>query len=68
VNPPPAPRIIKTDGPHTAEALNVLAKDLKGAGIKAAVDKASKIIELSVNPLGGAPLGPSDGLLYGLTT
>jgi hypothetical protein len=59
-------RVLKTDGPHTQEVLKVLDKDLGKAGMPVALQRASRIIELSVDPLGGAPAEPSDGLLYGL--
>jgi len=36
------------------------------SGTDAAIKKASKIIELSVDPIAGKPAEPSDGLLYGL--
>lgn len=66
MNPASVQRSIKIDGPHTSEVLNVLAKDLGKNGIAAALQKASKIIELSVNPAADPPSDPSDGLLYGL--
>jgi len=59
-------RQIVTDGPHTQEVLNVLRKDLGEAGVAEARSKASRIIELSVDPIAGQPEEPSDGLLYGL--
>jgi hypothetical protein len=59
-------RVLITDGIHTQEVLAVLQKDLKAAGIAVALQKASKIIELAVNPKSGPPSEPSDGLLYGL--
>ena len=59
-------RTIKTDGPHTSEVLKVLTKDLGKSGIGAALQKAAKIVELSVDPDAGPPTDPSDGLLYGL--
>jgi hypothetical protein len=59
-------RTIIADGPNATEVLNVLRKDLGKDGAEAATMKASKIIELSVDPLAGKPLEPSDGLLYGL--
>jgi hypothetical protein len=63
---PTTQRIPITDGAHTAEVLKVLDRDLGKAGIEAARQKAARIIELSVNPIGGPPPEPSDGLLYGL--
>jgi hypothetical protein len=59
-------RVIKTDGPHTEEVLKVLAKDLGPTGIEVAMQRALRIIEFAVDPLGGVPKEPSDGLLYGL--
>lgn len=64
--PPASERTITIDGPHATEVLNVLKKDLGGEGTQAAIRKASKIIELSVDPRAGKPSEPSDGLLYGL--
>ncbi len=61
-----ANRTIIDDGAHTTEVLTVLKQDLGAAGIKAAKDKAAKIIALSVDPIAGPPPQPSDGLLYGL--
>jgi Z1 domain len=61
-----AQRALITDGPHTQEVLKVLEKDLGNAGIAVALQKASRIIELAVNPTAGPPAEPSDGLLYGL--
>ncbi|MCU1224681.1 MAG: hypothetical protein JWQ42_2774 [Edaphobacter sp.] len=60
------PRIIKTDGPHAEEVLNVLRKELGVDGTAKAVAKAKRILELSVDPTQGKPSQPSDGLLYGL--
>ncbi len=59
-------RVLITDGPHTQEVLKVLFKDLGKSGVTVALQKASRIIELAVNPIGGPPAEPSDGLLYGL--
>ena len=59
-------RVLKTAGPHTQEVLKVLEKDLGQAGMTVALQRASRIIESSVDPLGGPPKEPSDGLLYGL--
>ena len=59
-------RTIIIDGAHATEVLNVLRKDLGKDGTEAAIKKASKIIELSVDPIAGNPPEPSDGLLYGL--
>ena len=66
MNPTSTQRTIKIDGPHTSEVLKVLAKDLGKNGIATALQKASKIIALSVNPEADPPPDPSDGLLYGL--
>jgi len=57
---------IISDGPHAVEILRILENDLKAAGTAAAAKKAERIIELSVDPNGGPPSQPSDGLLYGL--
>jgi hypothetical protein len=59
-------RTLITNGLHTQEVLTVLEKDLGKQGTTVAFHKASKIIELAVNPLDGPPAEPSDGLLYGL--
>jgi hypothetical protein len=59
-------RVLITDGIHTQEVLNVLEKDLGKSGTTVALQKASKILELAVNPVGGPPAEKSDGLLYGL--
>ena len=61
-----AQRVIVTDGLHTTEVIQVLEKDLGKAGVETALRKASRIIDLSVDPLGGPPPERSDGLLYGL--
>jgi len=61
-----AQRALVTDGLHTQEVLTVLERDLGKPGTVVALHKASKIIELAVNPLAGPPAEPSDGLLYGL--
>lgn len=59
-------RFIIQDGPHTTEVCNVLRPDLGETGLQTAISKASRIIELAVDPIGGPPPEPSDGLLYGL--
>lgn len=59
-------RNVITDGRHTEEILKVLEPDLGPEGIKSALEKATRIIELSVDPIAGKPDQPSDGLLYGL--
>jgi hypothetical protein len=59
-------RVVSIDGPHTTEVKRVLDKDLGKAGVRAALLKAAKIIELSIDPRGGPPAETSDGLLYGL--
>ena len=61
-----AKRVLITDGTHTQEVLNVLEKELGKRGMEVALRKASKIIELAVDPKAGPPAEPSDGLLYGL--
>src|SRR5882724_4272455 len=55
-----------TNGPHTVEILRILENDLKATGLAAAAQRAERIIDLSVDPNGGPPAQPSDGLLYGL--
>jgi len=55
---------IISSGPHAVEILRILENDLKAAGTAAAAKKAERIIELSVDPNGGPPSQPSDGLLY----
>lgn len=62
---PSAKRSIATDGRHTKEVENVLKPDL-GGSIDDIRARASQIVKLSVDPKGGAPAQPSDGLLYGL--
>lgn len=62
----PDQRSITSGGPNTVEILKVLEKDLGPAGIKSAIEKAAKIIELCVDPKAGPPPQDSDGLLYGL--
>jgi Z1 domain len=59
-------RPLITDGPHTQEVLKVLEKDLGKPGLSVALGKATRIIELAVDPTGGPPREKSDGLLYGL--
>jgi len=63
---PATQRVLITDGTHTQEVLSVLEKDLGKSGTAVALRKASRIVELAVNPVGGPPAEPSDGLLYGL--
>jgi hypothetical protein len=60
------PRAITADGLHTKEVLSVLMKELKKDGTERAVEKATRILQLSVDPTAGEPGEPSDGLLYGL--
>jgi hypothetical protein len=59
-------RNLITDGPHTQEVLKVLEKDLGKPGLSVALQKATRIMELAVDPTAGPPAEPSDGLLYGL--
>ena len=55
------------DGAHTTEVLNVLSAEIKYPdSLRAITEKAVQILEQSVNPIGGVPDHPSDGLLYGL--
>jgi len=61
-----APRPITVDGPHAMEVLSVLGKELKADGTKKATEKATRILQLAVDPTAGVPAQPSDGLLYGL--
>jgi hypothetical protein len=60
------PRPISAEGLHAKEVLSVLGKELKADGTKKAVEKATRILELAVDPVAGVPDEPSDGLLYGL--
>jgi hypothetical protein len=53
-------RTVIVDGPNATEVLNVLRKDLGKDGTEAAIKKASKIIELSVDPLVSCPNGSCD--------
>lgn len=46
--------------------LQVLGKELGADGTKKAIEKAVRILQLAVDPTGGVPAQPSDGLLYGL--
>lgn len=62
---PNSGRTIATDGRHTKEVENVLRPEF-GASIADIRGKASQIVQLSVDPEGGPPAQPSDGLLYGL--
>src|SRR2546425_926220 len=66
VSNPTVHRSVITDGRHTTEILRVLQNNLGTNGINAALQKAGKIIQLSVDPTTGPPPQPSDGLLYGL--
>ncbi len=59
-------RNVLVDGLHTTEIIKILHNDLGTDGIKAGLQKAAKIIELSVDPIAGPPAEASDGLLYGL--
>jgi Z1 domain-containing protein len=59
-------RILVTDGRHTSEILRILEPDLGRRGVRAAAEKAQRLLELSVDPISGPPAQPSDGLLYGL--
>lgn len=59
-------RAVIADGPHTTEIIKILEGDLGPAGIASALEKATRIVKLSVNPIAGTPDEPSDGLLYGL--
>lgn len=60
------PRPITADGLHAKEVLSVLGKELKADGTKKAIEKAIRILQLSVDPTADVPNEPSDGLLYGL--
>lgn len=62
----PTQRLVISDGRHSAEILRILKSDLGEKGIKAALEKAVRIVQLSVDPISGPPEQPSDGLLYGL--
>ncbi len=59
-------RVVTADGLHAKEVLSVLGKELKPDGTKKAIEKATRILELAVDPTAGIPDEPSDGLLYGL--
>lgn len=60
-------RKIIRDGPHTTEVLNVLRSEIKSpSSLNTIADRAAQIIERSVDPIGGPPDHPNDGLLYGL--
>jgi hypothetical protein len=61
-----AARNIVVDGPNAEEVLNVLGQKIDNAGKAKAIDKARRILELSVDPTSGGVPQPSDGLLYGL--
>jgi hypothetical protein len=60
------PRTISAEGLHAKEVLGVLSKELKADGTKKAIDKATRILQLAVDPTAEVPDEPSDGLLYGL--
>src|SRR5260370_244893 len=62
---PQMKRNVLVDGLHTTEIIKILHNDLGTDGIKAGLQKAAKIIELSVDPIAGPPAEASDGLLYG---
>jgi hypothetical protein len=57
-------KIVISNGPHTEEALEVLSENIKKTD--SILEKSVQIIENSVDPIGGPPDLPSDGLLYGL--
>ena len=59
-------RLVIVDGRNVNEVTRILNGDLGTAGIQSATRKAARIIELSVDPIGGPPAESSDGLLYGL--
>lgn len=60
-------RSIILDGQHTSEALAVLSCDIRSPGARGLiVAKAAEILRVTVDPRGGPPNEPSDGLLYGL--
>jgi len=54
------------EGPHTAEALSVLGRELIPAALESVKSRALTILRQCVNPTAGPPPSPSDGLLYGL--
>ena len=59
-------REIIRDGLHVAEVISVLSSKIPAESLVAITEKAVRIIEKSVDPIGGPPDQPSDGLLYGL--
>jgi len=59
--------MVVSDGLHTTEVINVLRNEIRNPeSLKSIRDKAVRVLEQSVNPIGNAPEYPSDGLLYGL--
>lgn len=59
-------RQIVSDGPNAEEALRVLARQVPPESISSIRQTAARVIELSVDPVSGAPAEPSDGLIYGM--
>lgn len=59
--------MIIRDGAHTTDALSVLGTEIKyPESLRSITERAAQVLEQSVNPIGGVPSHPSDGLLYGL--
>ena len=59
--------MIIRDGAHTTDALSVLGTEIKyPESLRSITERAAQVLEQSVNPIGGVPDHPSDGLLYGL--
>lgn len=55
------------DGPHTAEVMRVLGRDISSANsLESIKSRAAQIVQRAVDPFVGPPSTPSDGLLYGL--
>lgn len=61
-----AKRKIIVDGLHTSEVLSVLAKSIDNNSLHSIVEKASQIIDSSVDPNAEQSHHSTDGLLYGL--
>jgi hypothetical protein len=59
-------RRVIPDGRNAEEALRVLASQVPEGSIDGIRRAAAQVIELSVDPIAGAPLQPSDGLVYGM--
>jgi hypothetical protein len=64
----PSPqRAIITDGQNASEVLRILQTEIGSPeALQSVAERAAEILRRSVDPTGGPPASPSDGLLYGL--